>query len=405
MTIESTLIKKLIALTVIILLLVLAGALILLHSGSDKPGSTQTLEVERANFSYDQNRFRQQRQNCTTAACLDLIAKPGALFSASLRLDHKPDRQTPAECLGVAVRADSTPAPQLPEIRSAFLVQDLNLASLTIDQELRLLAGQDCYSAQFDLTPIDSNAALSPVSRSRLLDRYEQLLDVTQSITLAGYSSSALKQNIKDHLESLNQLIDVEGSGLDQPNPDTLPVDQLPVENSKIIYQQDNLVLTLMRIVEDSRCPAEVNCIDAGTVVLEVMVKDLDEARSERQLLELKTPVSVFSYQLLLNEVNPDRTVNSEIDLNDYRFMIEVKQINNGSNNSGPATCVRAGCSSQLCVRQEDSGQLITTCEYKLEYACYAEAECELQSDGECGFTPSDELTQCLESTNSNDEE
>lgn len=51
------------------------------------------------------------------------------------------------------------------------------------------------------------------------------------------------------------------------------------------------------------------------------------------------------------------------------------------------------GCSSQVCA----AGQQITTCEFRPEYACYSDATCERQSGGECGWTSTPELEECLE--------
>ncbi|MCG5051737.1 MAG: hypothetical protein KA712_02145 [Myxococcales bacterium] len=59
-----------------------------------------------------------------------------------------------------------------------------------------------------------------------------------------------------------------------------------------------------------------------------------------------------------------------------------------------PGTCVRGGCSGQLCV--ETTAPSSSTCEYRPEYACYQMAVCERQADGQCGFTSSAALTQCL---------
>lgn len=58
--------------------------------------------------------------------------------------------------------------------------------------------------------------------------------------------------------------------------------------------------------------------------------------------------------------------------------------------------CAVAGCSAQLCVSAEEASTIITTCEYRDSYACYAEASCELQADGKCGWTETVELQQCL---------
>ncbi len=61
------------------------------------------------------------------------------------------------------------------------------------------------------------------------------------------------------------------------------------------------------------------------------------------------------------------------------------------------AECVRAGCSGELCVKAEIADQIATTCEYKAEYGCYQNATCELQENGDCGFTQTQELLNCLE--------
>jgi hypothetical protein len=58
--------------------------------------------------------------------------------------------------------------------------------------------------------------------------------------------------------------------------------------------------------------------------------------------------------------------------------------------------CVKSGCSSTLCV--EPGNEMVTTCEWKAEYACYQQAACERQADGSCGWTPTPELEACLAS-------
>ena len=56
--------------------------------------------------------------------------------------------------------------------------------------------------------------------------------------------------------------------------------------------------------------------------------------------------------------------------------------------------CVITGCSSQVCEDEE----IITTCEFRPEYACYNAAICERQINGQCGWTMSSSLQQCLRS-------
>jgi hypothetical protein len=54
--------------------------------------------------------------------------------------------------------------------------------------------------------------------------------------------------------------------------------------------------------------------------------------------------------------------------------------------------CFKTGCSNQVCADEN----VITTCEWRQEYACYQKATCERQADGKCGFTRTPELTACL---------
>lgn len=57
-----------------------------------------------------------------------------------------------------------------------------------------------------------------------------------------------------------------------------------------------------------------------------------------------------------------------------------------------PGECRRTGCSGQVCAGED----VATTCEWMPEYACYAQAICEPQADGECGWTITPEAAACL---------
>jgi eight-cysteine-cluster-containing protein len=54
--------------------------------------------------------------------------------------------------------------------------------------------------------------------------------------------------------------------------------------------------------------------------------------------------------------------------------------------------CTVSGCSGQVCADQPVG----TTCEFRPEYACYRNARCARQADGQCGWIPTDELRRCL---------
>jgi hypothetical protein len=60
-----------------------------------------------------------------------------------------------------------------------------------------------------------------------------------------------------------------------------------------------------------------------------------------------------------------------------------------------PKQCFVGGCSGQIC---SDNPNIITTCEWRPEYACYKKyGKCELQSNNQCGWTMTEELKKCLE--------
>ena len=56
-------------------------------------------------------------------------------------------------------------------------------------------------------------------------------------------------------------------------------------------------------------------------------------------------------------------------------------------------SCHVAGCSAQVCSDRDD---VVTTCEWLNVYECYQSASCERQSDGACGWTPTQELSACI---------
>jgi hypothetical protein len=75
-------------------------------------------------------------------------------------------------------------------------------------------------------------------------------------------------------------------------------------------------------------------------------------------------------------------------------FELKVTQvyIRKKPENGSLKPCIKTGCSSQVC----SDHNMITTCEFRPEYACYQKAACERQRDGNCGFTKTPELTACL---------
>jgi len=112
--------------------------------------------------------------------------------------------------------------------------------------------------------------------------------------------------------------------------------------------------------------------------------------------IEFTVP-SVIRGTLILQKDNP-----SGLPENDDHLEVPVivtpgttGEKNEGTEPAEPlGECKPTGCSGQVCSDED----VITTCEYLPQYACYKEATCERQTTGECGWTYSPELSECLKS-------
>ena len=67
-----------------------------------------------------------------------------------------------------------------------------------------------------------------------------------------------------------------------------------------------------------------------------------------------------------------------------------------GSIGDGAMGCVPAGCSGTICAELSEAANIVTTCEYRAEYACYKLTKCERQADETCGWTQTAEFAACL---------
>ena len=77
-----------------------------------------------------------------------------------------------------------------------------------------------------------------------------------------------------------------------------------------------------LEVLQDSRCPVDVECIWAGTVQVRALLSSgLGEAE---QIFELRTPITTEAEVVTLVEVFPAPYAGRAILPSDYRFMFEV---------------------------------------------------------------------------------
>src|SRR5690606_11091159 len=83
------------------------------------------------------------------------------------------------------------------------------------------------------------------------------------------------------------------------------------------------VLVTPETLVEDSRCPAGVQCIWQGRVVLEATLTV--DGRRSRDRLTLGVPHSVAGGSLVMDEVEPLASAQEPIARGDYRFHFEFE--------------------------------------------------------------------------------
>jgi hypothetical protein len=152
----------------------------------------------------------------------------------------------------------------------------------------------------------------------------------------------------------------------------------------------ENISILPIAIAEDSRCPVDVQCIQAGTVHIEI-VSDIGTSTG---VVKLGQAFPVQSERVTLTAVAPEKSAKKEITMGDYRLTFNVVQEATPVADTPSIKCYIGGCSSQLCT---DNPDVASTCEYIESYACYKTATCEQQTNGQCGWTQTSELTACIE--------
>lgn len=153
------------------------------------------------------------------------------------------------------------------------------------------------------------------------------------------------------------------------------------------------VTITPLEVMEDSRCPEDVQCIWAGTVKLRANISK--PSGSFESVLELGKSVSTGTEDLTLVSVLPVPKAGEKIEFKDYKFEFTVKVKSSAAENPGTGGCFVGGCSGQLCTSERGAA---STCEWREAYACYknTNAKCERQTSGQCGWTETSALRMCL---------
>lgn len=145
-----------------------------------------------------------------------------------------------------------------------------------------------------------------------------------------------------------------------------------------------DLTVRVISLEEDSRCPTGVQCIQAGTVRVKIEV--VSAMGTSTPILALGKSITTEAEIIMLTATTPHPARDVSITPSEYQFAFTVTKRTVGE-------CFIGGCSSQVC---SDKPDVVSSCEYRSEYACYQKATCERQVSGKCGWTETADLTSCL---------
>ncbi len=153
---------------------------------------------------------------------------------------------------------------------------------------------------------------------------------------------------------------------------------------------KDGLSIRPLTLMQDSRCPIDVQCIQAGTV--RISLKTNTGETTDIRTISLNDRITVGGDTIIFASVEPARMRDNAPAESAYRLAFVVEPAE-GSGSASSDQCYVGGCSSELCT---DNPTQASPCIYKPEFACYRKATCERQADGACGWTQTAELSACL---------
>ena len=218
-----------------------------------------------------------------------------------------------------------------------------------------------------------------------ILDAKCYFVNSTKTITSIG----AYTQGNSDAVENINLETCESVSGVPPITP--VPPDTDTGLTLGELGRFKTISITPLSVEEDSRCPIDVTCIQAGTVRLKIQVAG--SAGTSTSIVKLDQEFTTQGMNITLADVTPQKNSKINTEETDYRFTFTVTEQDVPVVSEPVGTCYRGGCSSQLC---SDRPDIISTCEFREEYACYQTAVCERQTSGQCGWTQTPELRACL---------
>lgn len=176
----------------------------------------------------------------------------------------------------------------------------------------------------------------------------------------------------------------------------TLPYGSATVKvGQQAVFLRNSITVT--KVTEDSRCPDNVQCIQAGTVKIEL--QSVTELGTKTDILELGKEFSLGSEKVTFTGITPNAKAGVTVNPEEYVITLTVVPDTTTATTTAVTTtvskggCYVGGCSSETCSDKQD---MMSNCMYRPEFACYKTAVCERQATGKCGWTDTPVLQACI---------
>jgi hypothetical protein len=112
-----------------------------------------------------------------------------------------------------------------------------------------------------------------------------------------------------------------------EPAPRTASLNQeiqlAPAEQAA--YPQQGLTVEFVRVVEDSRCPTDVECVWAGEVKVQVATR-MNQAGPAQHEIKAGEHASVGAFRVFVVNVEPVPVSTRQIPPEEYRVTLKVEQ-------------------------------------------------------------------------------
>ena len=92
------------------------------------------------------------------------------------------------------------------------------------------------------------------------------------------------------------------------------------------VASSNNIHIRPLRVVEDSRCPVDVQCVWAGRVRLQALIELRGGSEELNTTLTLGEPLRVADGILTLTAAAPSKKAGAEIDPRAYRFTFDFRR-------------------------------------------------------------------------------